>query len=135
MKDLSQYKKTLEAEKKVLEDELATVSTADPESRGGVHAVSDDLDISEADENELGDKFESLDNNEAIETRLEEKLELVIRALAMMEAGKYGHCEICDQLIEEKRLDAEPSAPTCIMHMNVHSEEAGDGLDEEEEVA
>lgn len=135
MKDLSHYKRALEAEKKTLEDELATVSAADPESRGGVHAISDDLDISEADENELGDKFESLDNNEAIENRLEEKLELVVRALAMMEAGKYGRCEICGHEIEEKRLEADPAAPTCIMHMNAHIEEEGDGLDDEEEVA
>ncbi len=135
MKDLSQFKKKLEAERKVLEDELATVSTPDPESRGGVHPIGDDLDISEADENELGDRFESLDNNEAIENRLEERMEIVVRALAMMEAGKYGRCEICDQPIEEKRLEADAAAPTCIMHMNAHKEEAGDGLDEEEEVA
>ena len=135
MKDLTQYKKRLEAEKKVLEDELATVSTGDSESRGGVHAISDDLDISEADENELGDKFESLDNNEAIENRLEERMEIVVRALAMMDAGKYGLCEVCGHEIEEKRLEADPAAPTCILHMKALDEEEGDGEEIEEEVA
>lgn len=130
MKDLTTYKKKLESEKKVLEDELATVSTSDPESRGGVHAISDDLDILEADENELGDKFESLDNNEAIENRLEERLEIVIRALAMMDAGKYGRCEVCGHEIEEKRLEADAAAPTCLLHMRGASEESEDEGDE-----
>jgi len=127
MKDLTAYKNRLEAEKKILADELATVSTSDAESRGGVRAISDDLDISEADENELGDKFESLDNNEAIENRLEERMELVIRALAMMEADKYGLCEVCELPIEEKRLEADPAAPTCILHMKQADEEEEEG--------
>ncbi len=71
---------------------------------------------------------------EAIENRLEERMEIVVRALAMMEAGKYGLCEVCSLPIEEKRLEADPAAPTCIMHMKTNSsmiedeeeEEAGD---------
>ncbi len=131
MKKLDTYKKSLEAEKKVLEAELATVGVKDPQSRGGIQAVSDVLDISEADENELADKFESLDNNELIEEKLEERMEDVIRALALMEAGKYGICIECGLPIEEKRLDADATAVTCIMHMNMDS----GAIEEEEEVA
>lgn len=35
-------------------------------------------------------------------------------ALGRLEAGSYGTCETCGGLIDARRLDARPSARTCI---------------------
>ena len=37
-------------------------------------------------------------------------------ALARLEKGTYGSCEVCARVIEEERLEVTPSARTCIEH-------------------
>lgn len=39
----------------------------------------------------------------------------VIRALAMLDAGTYGTCERCGEAISTDRLEARPTARTCIV--------------------
>ena len=38
----------------------------------------------------------------------------VERALDRLESGQYGHCEVCGADIAEERLQARPTASTCI---------------------
>lgn len=40
----------------------------------------------------------------------------VRRALAKLEEGTYGRCDVCGQAIGEGRLEARPWAVTCIGH-------------------
>jgi RNA polymerase-binding transcription factor DksA len=35
-----------------------------------------------------------------------------------IEKGAYGTCKICGEKIEEDRLEANPAAQTCKLHMN-----------------
>lgn len=44
------------------------------------------------------------------------KVELVRieAALQRLEAGDYGYCIVCDETIRAKRLELDPSVPTCI---------------------
>jgi sigma-B regulation protein RsbU (phosphoserine phosphatase) len=44
-------------------------------------------------------------------------LEEVDAALARMDAGTYGICEMCDEPIEPERLMADPLARICLSHM------------------
>ena len=37
-------------------------------------------------------------------------------ALEKMDKGTYGTCEVCDEPILKKRLEANPAARTCIAH-------------------
>ena len=41
-------------------------------------------------------------------------------ALKRIEENSYGKCSVCGKNIEEKRLDANPFAETCIKHMEAY---------------
>jgi DnaK suppressor protein len=49
-------------------------------------------------------------------SQLREQLEDVERALAKLENGTYGLCEVCGQPISDARLEAMPAARYCIEH-------------------
>ena len=51
---------------------------------------------------------------EALAGSLRETLQEINEALAKMEAGTYGRCELCGQAIPEPRLEAKPAAKFCI---------------------
>ena len=46
--------------------------------------------------------------------RREEMLRSITDALQRITAGEYGRCHACDELINPKRLDANPTALYCI---------------------
>lgn len=41
------------------------------------------------------------------------EMRAISEALARLEAGRYGQCPDCDELIDERRLAAEPHAVRC----------------------
>src|SRR3954452_7985385 len=45
---------------------------------------------------------------------LEAGLERTERALAKLDEGTYGRCDVCGEPIAEKRLQAMPDAGTCV---------------------
>jgi DnaK suppressor protein len=51
---------------------------------------------------------------EALQTTLRETLADVERALAKLEDGSYGSCELCGDPIPPARLEAMPAARRCI---------------------
>ena len=52
----------------------------------------------------------------SIEQNVRDLLQKIDRALAKMDAGTYGVCEICGREIEPERLEAVPGTRTCIEH-------------------
>ena len=44
------------------------------------------------------------------------KLQDVERALAKLDEGSYGRCDVCGEPIDEERLDAIPWASRCVAH-------------------
>lgn len=46
--------------------------------------------------------------------RRETELKRIEAALKRVEDGDYGHCVACDEEIQQKRLDFDPSVPNCI---------------------
>jgi len=128
MTDIQKFKAELEAEKAKLETQIADLGTPDTETPGGYGAHVDLDNVDEADENLVADKFEDEENSQGILNQLEERHADVLRALLKMEAGKYGICEVCQLPIEEKRLAADATAVTCIMHR----ESSHDDVEEEE---
>ncbi len=116
-KDLDYFKNKLQKEKTLLEEELKTVGHKNPDVAGGWEASPGKIDTDSADDNEVADKIEGLEENNGILEKLDKQLLEVIAALDRMEKGSYGICAICAEPIENERLEANPSAKTCLKHM------------------
>lgn len=80
----------------------------DPSSSG--------LDGEEADSADAADQIEELVTNVPIVHDLASRTRDIDDALAKMETGAYGICEIGSEEIPWERLVANPAARTCIEH-------------------
>lgn len=116
-KDLTHFKEKLIKEKTMLEEELATISRVNPDNANDWEATTTNIEVDAADENEVADKMEELEENRAILGQLEPQLNEVKAALKRIEDGTYGVCEISGDPIEIERLEASPSARTSMKHM------------------
>jgi DnaK suppressor protein len=54
--------------------------------------------------------------NKVLAAQLRTELDEVERALAKIETGQYGTCEVCGEAIAEPRLEAMPATRFCIQH-------------------
>ena len=125
MMNTDKYKKLLEEEKKRLEAALESVAERNPvQGKDGEEdwVPTPPVDIGhEADPIDQADEIEEYDERIGIEKPLEEQLHKVTAALSAIAGGTYGTCTVGGKPhpIETERLDANPSADTCIDHMNV----------------
>ena len=115
--DYQHFKKKLEAEKKLVAEELEKVGRRNPDNRSDWEATPAARDTSQADENTLADSIEEYEENLAIVGTLESRYQDLRGALNKIEKGNYGLCEVCSEPIDEKRLEANPSAKECRKHM------------------
>lgn len=107
------YKKKLEEEKSIIEEELGSIGKVDedgdweasPNNETNTQEVQDEADISERAE----DFEERASKVDVLESRLED----INKALDKIETNNYGICESCGKEIEEDRLEANPAAKTC----------------------
>ena len=63
---------------------------------------------------EEADEASELEKRLALEKTLGESLNEVSHALQKYEAGTYGLCDSCGQVIEQARLEALPQASLCL---------------------
>lgn len=110
------FRKKLEAEKTKLEAEMGSVGRRNPGVPGDWESIPSETGM-EADLADQADVVMSRESNTAILADLEARYDTVLAALARIENGKYGKCEVCGVTIEEARLEAEPSATTCVKHL------------------
>lgn len=115
--DIAHFKTKLEAEKKLLEEELEKVGRRNPDNLSDWEAVPAGKDTSQADENTVADSVEDYEGNAAIVSTLETRYQDIKAALDKMADGTYGLCEIDGEKIDVERLEANPSARTCREHM------------------
>lgn len=120
MIDTHQYKKRLEEEREKLTSELKQVGRRSSDNPSDWEPAETPHDQESADPIDVADNIEELATNVAIEGPLEKRLETVNAALERVEKGTYGLCEIggTDHPIETARLDANPAAKTCILHLD-----------------
>lgn len=116
-KDTQYFKEKLLREKTLLEEELVSIGKVNPDNPNDWDATSEKIEVDSADENEVADKMEELEENKAILHQLEPQLNEVKSALERIEKGTFGICEISGEPIERERLEANPSARTSIRHM------------------
>ena len=115
--EYAHFKKKLEAEEKLLEEELEKVGRRNPDNLSDWEATPADKDTSQADENTVADGIEDYEENTAIVNTLETRYQDLKSALDKIKQGTYGLCEVCKEEIDAERLKANPSAKTCRKHM------------------
>lgn len=108
-------KERLEAEKEIVERELAQHGTRNPETGDWQGSVSGDA-AEGADVNTTADTMEALGEQIAVVEELEQHHKDIVAALQKIELGTYGTCEVSGEMIPEDRLEANPAARTCIEH-------------------
>jgi|SRR3989344_4629993 len=116
--DTNHFKELLENEANALEKQLGGIGKRSKENPDNWEVTAVKSDRDRADETEVADDLETLETNNAVINQLEIKLKEVNSALQKIENGTYGVCEIGGEKIEEDRLEANPSAKTCKLHMN-----------------
>lgn len=117
MIDITLYKTQLSEDLVVITKELGALGIHNPQVKEDWIATQESED-SEADESLVADRVEDFEEKVAILAALETQYNDIVRALAKMEKGTYGICEISNEEIEEARLNANPSARTCMAHMD-----------------
>lgn len=115
--DNAHYKQRLEEELKTLETELSSLGVQDKEAVDWVERT-DDMDTVSADPNDVADRTEEYDTRRAELSVLEGRWNDVKRALQKIETGNFGVCEVGGEPIEADRLEANPAARTCKVHMD-----------------
>jgi len=111
------FKDTLAEMLRTVTEELNTIAVLNEESGDWV-AVPVGTEVAEPDNNEAADVVEEWNERRALVAVVETDYRNIIRALEKIADNRYGVCEISGEPIEEKRLQANPAARTCIAHMN-----------------
>jgi RNA polymerase-binding transcription factor DksA len=105
-------RKLLEAERARLEEvknsaELETLDEPEAESYQELSSVDQHS-------GDMGTATFEREKADSIRTSVEGQLAGVEHALARLEAGNYGVCELCGKKIPDERLRARPAARFCI---------------------
>ncbi|MHB1769601.1 MAG: TraR/DksA family transcriptional regulator [Minisyncoccota bacterium] len=111
------FKRKLIAEKERLEAEMGSVGRRNP-------SVPNDWELAPSEtgtESDMVDQADAVvvrENSAAILADLEARYDTVLAALARIEKGTYGKCEVCGKGIEEARLEADAASTTCVAHLS-----------------
>ncbi len=116
MIDTTTSKERLVAELALVTEELKGLGIHNPDNADDWIATPVGTEVAEADSNVHADHAEELEEREAILADLELRYNAIRGALARIDAGTFGVCEICNGPIEDTRLEAYPAARTCIEH-------------------
>ena len=106
--DIEKYRKRLIEERDRLSKEIMTVDRAKI-----AEPISDEIDITSSDAPVID---EVTDIQAAFLDMKSDRLEKINAALQSIDEGTYGKCIVCGKEIEPQRLDAEPTATTCMEH-------------------
>lgn len=110
------FKARLEKERDLLQGELASLGKQNPNNPEDWEPAAAAGEFG-ADRNDNADLIEELHENNAAINELEVRLKNVNEALLRIEEGSFGICEVSGEDIEPERLNANPAARTCVMHM------------------
>jgi len=111
------FEEKLKAELGIVEKELRTVGQRNPSNPADWEAKPDKMDVMPADSNEVADTIESYEENTGILKQLEIRFNEIKKAIDKISNGTYGVCEVSGEPIEPERLEANPAATTCKIHM------------------
>jgi len=110
------FKKKLEEEKIKLESRMGSIGRKNPAVPGDWEPAPLDPSI-ESDPIDQADVITNRENDVAVLIDLEARYDAILSALSRIDKNTYGKCEVCGKEIVEERLEADPSATTCIEHL------------------
>jgi DnaK suppressor protein len=104
----------LKSLRKRLQDELVVLQGrhAGLEAAGAQNAVAGGSGYSE--EADAGSSTSERERDLSIAGNLRDLIEKVQGAIARIDGGGYGHCEVCGEAIEPERLEALPYTTLCL---------------------
>ncbi|MCX6819933.1 MAG: TraR/DksA C4-type zinc finger protein [Candidatus Adlerbacteria bacterium] len=114
--ETTHFKKVLTEQLHTVEEELKNLGWKN--DAGEWDAAVKDIDQSATEADEVADRIEEFEENQTEIAEIQVHWHDIKRALAKIEEGTYGLCEICGEAIEEDRLEANPSARTCKTHID-----------------
>ncbi len=117
MSDSQKYEERLGGMLEEITKELQSIGIHNPSAKEDWIAVPGDHDEAEPDPNDAADSVEDWNERRAIVSALEPRYNNIVHALERIKEGTYGKCSVCGNDIEEARLEANPAAPTCAVHM------------------
>jgi len=112
---MESYQAILEQELNQLEAELKTIAVLDT-ATGDWVARPEPLS-GEADPNVTADTTEDWNERRATIASLETRYHNVLLALNKFDSDLFGICEVCGETVEAERLQANPAARTCKLHL------------------
>ncbi|MFA6354813.1 MAG: TraR/DksA C4-type zinc finger protein [Candidatus Paceibacterota bacterium] len=111
---MEKYKTKLEEEKRLLEEELASIGKEDTKTGDWEATPESEIKSQEVqDEADMAERAEDYEERSSTLSVLETRLNDIKKALSKIEDGTYGNCEICGAKIEEERLNVNASSKTC----------------------
>ncbi len=113
--DLEEARNNLEEERRRLLDARGELSSEIEQESAGGEDVAELSSIDQHPANQATETFEREKDLSILEST-DEQLRDIERALAGIEDGSYGSCEVCGRPIGDERLRAKPSARLCIDH-------------------
>lgn len=115
---LEELKNKLQKEKEEIIEALSSIAKPDKGDHVPGQYAATFPDYGDDTDPEVGDsspsEVEDYSININLTGELERKLNLIDEAFKKMESGEYGKCDKCGKPIDEKRLQANPSALTCV---------------------
>lgn len=103
--DTKHFEQKLREELSVIEEELSDLG-------------HEDIDETATESDELADRQEEFGERSSEKATLIARRRDVTDALTKIAKGTYGTCEVSGEKIEEDRLEANPAARTCKVHMD-----------------
>jgi len=107
------YKTKLEEEKVLIEKDLGEIGKKDETGDWDAMPETEVASQEVPDEADMADRSEDYEERTSKVEELEERLVKITRALAKINEGSYGVCDICGKEIGEDRLEANTAALTC----------------------
>ena len=95
---------------------MGTVGRPNPSVPNDWESAPSEIGI-ESDLADQADVVMSRESNNAILADLEARYDTILSALKRIEEKTFGKCEVCGKEIETARLEADPSATTCVEHL------------------
>lgn len=105
----------------LLKQKHAITSAVSDEEREGRDAVT----LEAKDYGDMATEAVGQEMNFAISDAGRKTLKEIEEALLRVQDGTYGHCERCQKLIDEARLEAVPQAAMCISCAAIAEREGG----------